>query len=126
MDSSKEKLNVLRSEFVKYLETLREYDDYKYVDKHKINIDTWQKICHFRRLKIETEFIIDTYEKDATDKSNLLNNLVRNRETMIAFLETTVNIFKNQKLHYEYDPKVKKILILRKKIMKSFLIFRFN
>lgn len=108
MNPSNDKLYVLCSEFVKYLETLREYDYYKYVDENKINMETWQKICHFRRLKIETEFIIDTYEKDATDKANLLNNLAHNRETMIELLEKTVSTFKNQEFHYGYDPEVKK------------------
>lgn len=108
MNPSQDKLYVLCSEFVKYLDTLREYDYYKLVDENKINMETWQKICHFRRLKIETEFLIDTYEKDAMEKANLLNNLVQNRENMIALSEKTVGIFKTQEFDYEYDPEVKK------------------
>lgn len=76
------------------------------MNEHNMNTEIWQKFCSFRRLKIETEFIIDTYEKDAAEKANLLNNLMRNKEFKNILLEMTINRFKNQEMSYRYDSEV--------------------
>lgn len=112
MDPTDDKLDLLYSEFVKYLDILRVYDDYKYVEDYKLNMDkeTWNKVCNFRRLKIESEFKINTYQKDAMDKANLLDNLMRVKEDEEAIMEKlkmSINRLENQNLHYENDPEVK-------------------
>lgn len=113
MDPSDDKLELLCSEFVKYLDTLRVYDDYKYVEDYKLNMDreTWHTVCNFRRMKIESEFKISTYQKDATDKANLLDNLAHDKEEKEAMIEqckTSIVSLENQDLWYQDDPEVKK------------------
>lgn len=117
MDSTDDKLQLLTPEFVKYLDTLRVYDDYKYVDDYKLNMDreTWHKVCNFRRMKIESEFKISTCQKDATDKDNLLDSLKRNKEdkeAMIEKLKMSINRLENQDLYYEDNPEVNVVLIM--------------
>jgi len=112
MDPVDDKLELLYPEFASYLDILRAYDDYKYVDDYKLNMDkeTWNKVCNFRRLKIETEFKISTCQKDAIDKANLLDNLTRvkeDEEAMIEKLKMSINRLENQNLLYEDDPEVK-------------------
>lgn len=112
MDPTEDKLHLLTSEFVKYLDTLRVYDDYKYVDDYKLNMDreTWHKVCNFRRMKIESEFKISTCQKDAIDKDNLLDSLKRDKEdkeAMIEKLKMCIISLENQDLFYEDNPEVK-------------------
>jgi len=130
MDPTDDKLHLLPSEFVKYLDTLRVYDDYKYVDDYKLNMDreTWHKVCNFRRMKIESEFKISTCQKDATDKDNLLDSLKRDKEdkeSMIEKLKMTIIRLENQDLYYEDNPEVKVVLLVItiKTQMCSFLIY---
>jgi len=111
MDPINDKLDLLYLEFVKYLDILKVYDDYKYVDDYKLNMDkeTWNKVCNFRRLKIESEFKISTYQKDAIDKANLLDNLMRvkeDNEAIIENLKMSVDKLENQNFQYEDDPEV--------------------
>lgn len=111
MDPTDSKLDLLWSEFVKYLDTLRVYDDYKYVDDYKLNMDreTWHKVCNFRRLKIESEFKISTYQKDVADKTNLLDNLIRvrsDKENVIEKYKNSIIRLENQDFRYEDDPEV--------------------
>lgn len=113
MDPSDDKLELLCSEFVKYLDTLRVYDDYKYVEDYKLNMDreTWHTVCNFRRMKIESEFKINTYQKDATDKANLLDTLVHDKEDKEAMIEQykmSIISLENQDSCYKDDPEVKK------------------
>lgn len=95
MDLGHNKPNLLSLEFVNYLAKLKAYDDYKYVEDYKLNMDkeTWHKVCNFRRIKIESEFKISTFEKDATEKANLLDYLKRdieNDEVSIKKLKTSI------------------------------------
>lgn len=111
MDPTDDKLDLLCSEFVKYLDTLRVYDDYKYVDDYKLNMDreTWHKVCNFRRLKIESEFKISTYQRDAADKTNLLENLIRVKDDKEATIEKhkiSVTQLESEDFRYEDDPEV--------------------
>lgn len=115
MDPRDDKLDLLSSEFVKYLDTLRVYDDYKYVEDYKLNMDrdTWYKVCNFRRIKIESEFKISTYQKDAIDKANLLESLTHNKEekeAMIEKIKTSITKLENQNSYYENDPEVIKTI----------------
>ncbi|XP_060871614.1 cilia- and flagella-associated protein 43 isoform X4 [Metopolophium dirhodum] len=115
MDPSDDKLHLLTPEFVKYLDTLRVYDDYKYVDDYKLNMDreTWHKVCNFRRMKIESEFKISTCQQDATDKDNLLDSLKRDKEdkeAMIEKLKMTIIRLENQDLYYEDNPEVQLVV----------------
>eukprot|EP00102_Acyrthosiphon_pisum_P019141 XP_016656351.1 PREDICTED: cilia- and flagella-associated protein 43-like [Acyrthosiphon pisum] len=115
MDPSDDKLHLLTPEFVKYLDTLRVYDDYKYVDDYKLNMDreTWHKVCNFRRMKIESEFKISACQKDATDKDNLLDSLKRDKEdkeAMIEKLKMTIIRLENQDLYYEDNPEVQLVV----------------
>lgn len=112
MDPKDDKLDLLCSEFVQYLDTLRVYDDYKYVDDYKLNMDrdTWHKVCNFRRMKIESEFRISTYQKDVADKTNLLANLERDKEEKEATIEklkSSIVMLENQNSYYKYNPEVK-------------------
>lgn len=116
IDPSNDKLDLLCQEFVKYLDTLRIYDDFKYVEDYKLNIDreTWQKVCNFRRIKIESEFKVSTFQKDAIDKSNLLDTLMRdkkNKEIMIEKLKLSMLQLENQDYIFEDDPKVNNLYI---------------
>lgn len=113
LDPTADKLDLLCSEFVKYLDTLRMYDDYKYVEDYKLNMDreTWHKVCNFRRMKIESEFKISTYQKDATDKANLLDSLMRDKEHKEVTVETfitSIDALNNEELQYRDNPEVKK------------------
>lgn len=113
LDPTTDKLDLLCSEFVKYLDTLRMYDDYKYVEDYKLNMDreTWHKVCNFRRMKIESEFKISTYQKDAMDKANLLDSLMRDKEFKEVTVETfitSINALNNEELQYRDNPEVKK------------------
>lgn len=113
LDPTTDKLDLLCSEFVKYLDTLRMYDDYKYVEDYKLNIDreTWHKVCNFRRMKIESELKISTYQKDAMDKANLLDSLMRDKEFKEVTVETfitSINALNNEELQYRDNPEVKK------------------
>ncbi|XP_060835447.1 cilia- and flagella-associated protein 43 isoform X1 [Rhopalosiphum padi] len=115
LDPTDDKLQLLTSEFVKYLDTLRVYDDYKYVDDYKLNMDkeTWHKVCNFRRMKIESEFKISTYQKDTTDKDNLLDSLKRNKEdkeVMIEKLKMSIIKLENQDLYYEDNPEIQLVV----------------
>lgn len=127
MDPSDDKLDLLCSEFVKYLDTLRVYDDYKYVEDYKLNMDrdTWYKVCNFRRIKIESEFKISTYQKDAIDKANLLENLTHNKEEKEATIEkfkTFITRLENQNSYYENDPEVIKTISKAISWVKTHLI----
>jgi hypothetical protein len=71
--------------------------------------EIWHKVCNFRRLKIESEFKISTYQKDVADKTNLLDNLVRvknEKETVIEKYKDSIIRLENQDLRYEDDPEV--------------------
>lgn len=106
-------INLLLSEFVKYLKKLREYDDPKYLEENMLKIDeeNWEKICDFRRAKILLEFKIQVYRRDSMDRTNLLHNLLRYKQSMIEHLKASGSRFGNPDLHD--DPIVKKnILIL--------------
>jgi len=116
MNPNDDELDRLCAEFVKYLENLKAYDDYRYVDDNKLNIDrkTWDKICHYRRLKIELDLRIDTCQKDAAEKTNLVNKLVRDKkhkETLIEQIKTRIAQLENENLHYGDDPEVENIKI---------------
>jgi len=131
MDPTDDKLQLLTSEFAKYLDTLRVYDDYKYVDDYKLNMDreTWHKVCNFRRMKIESEFKISTCQKDATDKDNLLDSLKRfkeDKETMIERLKTSIYELENQDLYYENNPEVKIRIFSIQVDIKITDVFLFN
>lgn len=111
MDPTYDKLLILTSEFVKYLDTLNMYDDYKYVENYNLNMsrETWHKVCNFRRMKIESEFNIITCQKDATDIDYLLENLKynkENKEVIIEELKTSIIRLEHQDLYYEEDPEV--------------------
>lgn len=113
MDPNNDKLDLLCPEFIKYLDTLKVYDDYKYVEDYKLNMnrETWHKVCNFRRIKIESEFKISTYHKDAIDKVILLDNLIRDKEDKEAMFEkfkTSINRLENQDLCFKNDPEVNK------------------
>jgi len=61
-------------------------------------------------MKIESEFKISTYQKDTTDKDNLLDSLKRNKEdkeVMIEKLKMSIIKLENQDLYYEDNPEVK-------------------
>lgn len=108
-----DKPNLLSLEFIKYLDTLKVYDDYKNVEDYRLNMDneTWQKVCYFRRIKIESEFKINTFEKDAIEKANLLDNLIRYKEDSelsIKKFKASINKLENQDKHYVNDTEVKK------------------
>lgn len=120
MDPTDNKLDLLCSEFIKYLDTLGAYDDYKYVEDYKLNMDreTWHKVCNFRRIKIESEFKINTYQKEATDKANLLDSLMRNKEekeAMIEMFKMSIDKLENEALRYRDDPEVKEFFFFFKK-----------
>lgn len=111
LDPTDDKLDLLCPEFVKYLDNLRAYDDYKYVEDYMLNMDreTWQKVCNFRRVQIESEFKISTCQKDAADKANLLDSLTRdkeNKETVVKTFKTLINQLNDKDLLYENDPEV--------------------
>lgn len=112
MNPSDDKLDVLSSEFIEYLHMLRKYDDYKYVNDNnlKIDMDTWEKICRVRRITIESDFRLATYEKDVADKHILLkhlNNDKKEKETMINELQTNIEILESQDSHSQGDLLVK-------------------
>ncbi|VVC45646.1 Hypothetical protein CINCED_3A007876 [Cinara cedri] len=115
IDPGHDKSNLLSFEFVKYLDTLRVYDDYKYVEDNKLNMDkeTWHKVCNFRRIKIESEFKIRTFEKDVTEKANLLDNLIHDKEEnelLIKKLKSSIIKLENQDKHYENDSEIQLVL----------------
>jgi len=122
MDPTDNKLNILTSEFVKYLDTLNMYDDYKYVENNNLNMsrDTWHKVCNFRRMKIETEFNISTCQKHATENDNLLESLKynkENKEKTIEELKMSIIRLENQDSYYEDNPEVSlRFLIMKIKI----------
>ncbi|VVC42480.1 WD40/YVTN repeat-like-containing domain,WD40-repeat-containing domain [Cinara cedri] len=102
-------------EFVKYLDTLKVYDDFKYVEDNELNMDkiTWNKVCNLRRIKIESEFKIRTFERDATEKANLLDNLIHDKEDdeiLIQKLKSSIITLKNKDKHYENDSQIQLVL----------------
>lgn len=101
-------IDLLLSEFVNYLKKLREYDDPKYLEENMLEIDeeNWEKICEFRRTKILMEFKIQVYRRDAMNRTNLLHNLLRYKQSMIDGLKESASRFGNSDLHD--DPIVKK------------------
>lgn len=110
-DPTDDKLDLLCPEFVRYLDHLKTYDDYRYVEDYKLNMDrdTWHKVCTFRRLKIESEFKIGTYLKDAMDKANLLDCLTRDKDNKEAAIEKrlmSISKLENRNKLYEDDPTV--------------------
>lgn len=112
MNPSDDKLETLSSEFVEYLHTLREYDDFKYVNDNdlKFDLDTWKKICHVRRKRIESEFRLATYENDIADKNILLKHLnhdKKEKETMIKELQSIIEKLESQDSLNQGDLKVK-------------------
>lgn len=116
MDPTDEKLNILTTEFVKYLDTLNMYDDYKYVENYKLNMstETWHKVCNFRRMKIESEFNISSCQKDATENDYLLESLKyikEKKEAMIEELKISIIKLKHQDIYYEENPEVDSLLI---------------
>lgn len=81
------------------------------MDDNKLNLHrkTWDKICNFRHSKIELEFKISTYQKDAIDKINLLNNLIRDKKdkfTLFEHFKTSITKLEYQNLHYGDNPEV--------------------
>jgi len=130
MDPTDNKLNVLTTEFVNYLDTLDMYDDYNYVIKNdlKMSIATWQKICNFRRMKIECEFNINTCQKHVTDIDYLfesLNNNKKNKEKMIEELKMSIIRLENQNLNYENNPEVRLRFFVGTE-NKNYHVFLFN
>lgn len=108
------------------MENLKEYDDYRYVDDNKLNIDrkTWDKICYYRRLKIELDLRIGTCQKDVAEKTNLINKLVRDKkrkETLVEEIKTRIAQIENQNSHYGDDPEVENKNILSVKIAKHYV-----
>ncbi|XP_050433883.1 cilia- and flagella-associated protein 43 [Adelges cooleyi] len=104
-------IDMLSSEFVQYLDTLRAYDDYKYVEDYKLNMDkdTWHKVCNLRRMKIESEFKIKTFQLDASDKANLLVCLERDKEDKtytIDKLKATILDLEDDRNLYEQNPQI--------------------
>lgn len=122
MDPTDIKLNILTTEFVKHLDTLNMYDDYKYVENNNLNMsrDTWHKVCNFRRMKIETEFNISTCQKHATENDNLIESLKYNKinkEKTIEELKMSIIILENQDFYYEDNPEVSlRFLVMKIKI----------
>lgn len=117
MDSESNKhdslfFDLLKPVFVKYIKKLRMYDDLKYLEENKLNIDEdiWEKICDFRRTKILLEFKIQVYRKDAMDQTNLLHNLMRYKQCMVEHLKTFASRSENLDLNYD-DPDVKKYIL---------------
>jgi len=111
MDPTEEKLHILTTDFVKYLDTLNMYDDYKYVESYNLNMsrETWHKVCNFRRMKIESEFNISSCQKEATDNDYLLESLKYikgNKESMIEELKISMIRLERQDLYYEDNPEV--------------------
>jgi len=111
MNPTNDKLHILTTEFVKYLDTLNMYDDYKYVENNNLNMsrETWHKVCNFRRMKIESEFNISTCQKDATDNDYLLESLKyikEQKEAMIEEFKISKNRLEHQDLYYEINPEV--------------------
>lgn len=112
MDPTDDKLNLLSSAFVKYLTTLKEYDDYSYVTKRKllINSETWHSICYFRRLKIKNEFKIINCKKDVVNAINCLEILeqdVKDNKAIMEELKTSIFELINQDLNYRDEPEVR-------------------
>jgi len=106
-----DKLLMLSIEFVKYLETLNMYDDYKYVENYNLNMsrETWHKVCYFRRMKIESEFNIMTRQKEVTDIDSFLESLKynkENKEAMIEELKISIIRLEHQDLYHEENPEV--------------------
>lgn len=138
MKPNEDKLNILCSEFVQYLNTLEIFDNYKYVKDYKLNMDkeTWHILCNFRRKKIESEFNISTCQRDKIDKTDLIVSLKRHnkhREGIIKVLKSSVATLENQESRYENNPEVKKqFLTFRKtfshvtEYMLLVYVLRFN
>jgi len=111
MEPTFNKLKILTKEFIKYLDTLNMYDDYKYVEDYNLNMsrETWHKVCNFRRMKIESEFNIISCQKDATDIDYLIEILKHkkgNKEDMIEELKLSITGLEHQDLYYEKNPEV--------------------
>lgn len=88
------------------------YDNYKNVEDYGLNLDKeiWQKVCYLRRIKIECELKISTFEKDKAEKVNLLNNLIRDKEfceLSIKILKSSIIKLKNEDIQYANDIEVK-------------------
>lgn len=112
MNPNDDNLEILPLELIEYLDSLRKYDDYQYVNDNnlKIDIDTWEKICHVRRIKIESEFRLETCEKDVVDKNILLKHLnhdVEEKETTIKEFQSNIKRLESQDSHNQEDLKVK-------------------
>lgn len=97
----------------KYLRALRTFDDYnKYLDDNELDIvhdeQAWRKICHYRRLKIQSEFRIVTCQNEATDKAKLLDDLARDVKTTGERLKTsTAKKLENREFYYDPDSEVR-------------------
>ncbi|XP_025190964.1 cilia- and flagella-associated protein 43-like [Melanaphis sacchari] len=129
MDPTNDKLHNLTTEFVEYLDTLNMYDDYKYVEDFKLNMsnDTWHKVCNFRRMKIETEFNINTCQKHAIDNDYLIENLKyskKNKETMIEELKISIIRLENQASYYEDNPEIQ--LVIKQRNVETVLTGNFG
>lgn len=116
MNPNDDKLDRLCAEFVKYLESLKAYDDYKHVEENQLNIDrkTWDKICYYRRLKIESDLRMGTCQKDLADKFNLMSKLARDKkhkETLLEQIKNRITRLENQNLHYADNSEVEHINI---------------
>lgn len=82
-------------------------DDYNL----NINMETWRKVCNFRRIKNESEFKMSIFKKDAIEKAHLLDFLKRDiedNELSIKNLKTSIINLENQEKCYENDSEVKK------------------
>jgi hypothetical protein len=111
MDPTYDKLDLLSSPFIKYLNTLKMNDDYKYVTNKKLrmNSKTWQRLCYYRRLKIKNEFKIINCQKDLINETNFLKNLkqhVKNHTVMMKMLKTSITQLKNQDFRYKDELEV--------------------
>ncbi|XP_050530954.1 cilia- and flagella-associated protein 43 isoform X2 [Daktulosphaira vitifoliae] len=116
-------------DFSLYLDILKEYDDYKYVEDNKINIDKdmWNKICNYRRMKIESEFKIQTLQIDIIDKTNLLTSFERNKEDktdLIEKLKASIFDKENKKIYYSENYKIQ--LVMKNSFIEINLSGHFN
>lgn len=128
MDPNENKHDLLTSEFIKFLNILKTYDEYKQIDDDNQIIDreAWRKVCNLRRIKIEYEFKTNTYQKEMMDKVNLIQTLRHDKDAKVVMFQHNKKLIINleeEDFRYEEDPKVNNILIFVKHV-KNYLLFK--
>lgn len=128
MDPNENKHDLLTSEFIKFLNILKTYDEYKQIDDDNQIIDreAWRKVCNLRRIKIEYEFKTNTYQKEMMDKVNLIQTLRHDKDAKVVMFQHNKKLIINleeEDFRYEEDPKVNNILIFVKQV-KNYLLFK--